>query len=133
MHAPGQVFPPRSAASRPPVLLQTLQAQLLQAKSAASRLAGAGPSQPRDASLAANLDLDVHRQVFQAFIDGFSEAYAPLLRQVKGVLEAGIQQGLADALENGELRTQLLEAQRQQATADAATRAAVLDGARASA
>lgn len=58
-----QVFPPRAAASRPPVLLQTLEAELLEASNSAARLASAGPHQQRDPKLAANLALDAHRQV----------------------------------------------------------------------
>lgn len=58
-----QVFPPRAAGSRPPVLLQTLEAQLLEAANLASRAASAGPHQQRDPQLAANLSLDAHRQV----------------------------------------------------------------------
>jgi hypothetical protein len=168
-----QVFPPRSPGSRPPVLLSTLEAQLLQAKGAASRMACAGqqPGSKRDPGLAANLHLDVHRQVcrtrvclcacacmclmtavqllathvgrccprvslaslnttqaLQTFIDGFSEAYAPLLSRVKAVLDSEIQQGLCDALHNGELRQQLLADARQQAAAKAAVRARVLEG-----
>lgn len=71
---PVQVFPPRAAGSRPPVLLQTLEAQLLDASSTAVRLATAAPhgsQQQHVAPLcqreakqrAANLELDVHRQV----------------------------------------------------------------------
>lgn len=58
-----QVFPPRAASSRPPVLLQTLESKLLEAKNAAGRLASAGPHQQRDPQLADNLLLDSHRQV----------------------------------------------------------------------
>lgn len=57
-----QVFPPRAAGSRPPVLLQTLEAQLLEATNAAARSASAGPHQQRDPNIAANLSLDAHRQ-----------------------------------------------------------------------
>lgn len=58
-----QVFPPRAAGSRPPVLLQTLEAQLLEATNTAARAASAGPHQQRDPQLAANLSLDCHRRV----------------------------------------------------------------------
>jgi hypothetical protein len=58
-----QVFPPRAAGSRPPLLLQTLEAELLEASNSASRLASAGPHQQRDPKQAANLALDAHRQV----------------------------------------------------------------------
>lgn len=63
LHSCLQVFPPRAPGSRPPVLLQTLETELLEASNAASRLASAGPHQQRDPKLAANLSLDVHRQV----------------------------------------------------------------------
>jgi hypothetical protein len=44
------------------VLLQTLEAQLLEATNAATRAASAGPHQQRDTNIAANLSLDAHRQ-----------------------------------------------------------------------
>lgn len=67
-------------------------------------------------------------QVFQAFIEGFGEAYAPLLQQIKQSFDAAIEQGLADALQNSQLRLQLMEAHRQQAAAEAAVRADIIDG-----
>lgn len=81
VHACVQVFPPRAAGSRPPVLLQTLEAQLLDASSAAVRLATAAPqggAQKHVAPLcqreakqrAANLELDVHRQVQRSWAVG---------------------------------------------------------------
>eukprot|EP00878_Enallax_costatus_P040747 GHUV01047109.1.p1 GENE.GHUV01047109.1~~GHUV01047109.1.p1 ORF type:complete len:231 (+),score=59.13 GHUV01047109.1:394-1086(+) len=122
-----QVFPPRAAGSRPPVLLQTLEAQLLEATNTASRAASAGPHQIRDPQLAANLALDCHRKVFQSFIDGFG-VYGPLLSQIKRVFNRAIEDGLKDGLENSELRQQLLEVRREQAAAEAAGRAEVIDG-----
>eukprot|EP00878_Enallax_costatus_P043485 GHUV01051482.1.p1 GENE.GHUV01051482.1~~GHUV01051482.1.p1 ORF type:complete len:253 (+),score=76.86 GHUV01051482.1:179-937(+) len=122
-----EVFPPRAAGSRPPVLLQTLEAQLLEATNTASRAASAGPHQIRDPQLAANLALDCHRKVFQSFIDGFG-VYGPLLSQIKRVFNRAIEDGLKDGLENSELRQQLLEVRREQAAAEAAGRAEVIDG-----
>lgn len=66
-------------------------------------------------------------QVFQSFIDGFG-AYGPLLSRIKQVFDQAIEDGLKDALENSKLRQQLLEARREQAAAEAAGRAEVIDG-----
>lgn len=66
-------------------------------------------------------------QVFQSFIDGFG-VYGPLLTQVKRVFDQAIQDGLNDALDNSKLRQQLLDARREQAAAEAAARAEVIDG-----
>lgn len=123
-----QVFPPRAAGSRPPVLLQTLETQLLEAANSASRQASAGPHQQRDPKLAANLSLDVHRQVFQTFISGFGEAYQPLLTEIQEAFDAAVQQGLQDALENSTLRQQLLGAGREQKAAESAVTADIISG-----
>ncbi|KAF8070888.1 hypothetical protein HT031_000969 [Scenedesmus sp. PABB004] len=119
-----EVFPPRAAGSRPPALLQTLEARLLEATNAAARAAGAGPHQRRDPALAANLALDV----LAAFIDGFSAAYAPLLRDVQAAFDGAIAQGLRDALDASALRAKLLAARAAQAAAARAARAEVIDG-----
>eukprot|EP00878_Enallax_costatus_P046757 GHUV01057037.1.p1 GENE.GHUV01057037.1~~GHUV01057037.1.p1 ORF type:complete len:254 (+),score=58.81 GHUV01057037.1:615-1376(+) len=66
-------------------------------------------------------------QVFQSFIDGFG-VYGPLLSQIKRVFNRAIEDGLKDGLENSELRQQLLEVRREQAAAEAAGRAEVIDG-----
>lgn len=123
-----EVFPPRASGSRQPVLLQTLETQLLEASNAASRLASAGPHQQRDPKLAANLSLDVHRQVFQTFADGFGEAYKPLLTEIQQAFDASIQQGLQDSQENTTLRQQLLQAASEQAAAEDAATAEVISG-----
>ncbi|WIA11474.1 hypothetical protein OEZ85_011588 [Tetradesmus obliquus] len=122
-----EVFPPRAAGSRPPVLLQTLEAQLLEATNAAARSASAGPHQQRDPNIAANLSLDAHRQVFQTFIDGFG-VYGPLLSQVKQGFDQAIEAGLKDALDNSNLRLQLLTARQEQASATSAAKAEIIDG-----
>eukprot|EP00775_Hariotina_reticulata_P013194 gene13194-13325_t len=121
-----EVFPPRSPSSRPPVLLQTLEANLLEATNAAARLASAGPHQQRDPNLAANLSLHVHRQVLQSFIEGFG-VYGPLLSRIKQTFDSAIEAGLQDALSNCELRQQLLEARHGQAAAVKAVQADVLN------
>ncbi len=65
-------------------------------------------------------------QVFQTFIDGFG-VYGPLLTDVKHAFDEAIKEGLRDALANSSLREQLLEAKQQQAAAEAAARAEVID------
>lgn len=67
-------------------------------------------------------------QVFQTLIDGFGEAYQPLLTEIQQAFDASIQQGLQDALENCTLRQQLLAAGRQQAAAEDAVKAEVIAG-----
>jgi hypothetical protein len=66
-------------------------------------------------------------QVFQTFIDGFG-VYGPLLSQVKQGFDQAIEAGLRDALDNSNLRLQLLAARQEQATATAAARAEIIDG-----
>ncbi|KAF6264922.1 hypothetical protein COO60DRAFT_1183077 [Scenedesmus sp. NREL 46B-D3] len=122
-----QVFPPRAAGSRSPVLLQTLEAQLSEATNAATRAASAGLHQRRDPNVAANLALDAHRQVFQTFIDGFG-VYGALLSQVKQGFDHALEAGLQDALINSNLRLQLLAARQEQASATSAARAEIIDG-----
>eukprot|EP00879_Flechtneria_rotunda_P021644 GHRR01022813.1.p1 GENE.GHRR01022813.1~~GHRR01022813.1.p1 ORF type:complete len:250 (+),score=92.40 GHRR01022813.1:88-750(+) len=122
-----EVFPPRAFGSRPPVLLQTLETQLLEAANAANRAATAVPQKHHDSQLATNLTLDVHRQVFQTFIEGFGP-YGPLLQQIKQVFDQAIGTGLQDALTNNDLRQKLLHAVHAQAAAVAAARAEVIGG-----
>lgn len=55
-----QVFP---KGQRPPLLLQTLESELLERINAACRSASTGPQQARDPLIAANLMLDANRQV----------------------------------------------------------------------
>jgi hydrogenase maturation factor len=66
--------------------------------------------------------------VFKTFADGFGEAYKPLLTEIQQAFDASIQQGLQDAVENGILRQQLLEAGHQQAVAEDAVTAEVISG-----
>jgi hypothetical protein len=65
--------------------------------------------------------------VFQTFIDGFG-VYGPLLSQVKQGFDQAIEAGLRDALDNSNLRLQLLAARQEQASATAAARAEIIDG-----
>jgi hypothetical protein len=67
-------------------------------------------------------------QVFKAFIQGFGEAYQPLLTEIQQAFDTSIQQGLHDALENSVLRQQLLAAGREQAAAEAQVTAEVIQG-----
>ncbi|KIY99897.1 hypothetical protein MNEG_8064 [Monoraphidium neglectum] len=62
MDAAGQIetFPPRASNARQPLLLQSLEALLLDEVGAAVRLAGAGPHRTRDPQGAANLALQAH-------------------------------------------------------------------------
>lgn len=66
--------------------------------------------------------------MFKTFTDGFGEAYKPLLTEIQQAFDASIKQGLQDAIENGTLRQQLLEAGRQQAAAEDAVTAEVISG-----
>jgi hypothetical protein len=65
--------------------------------------------------------------VFQTFIDGFG-VYGPLLSQVKQGFDQAIEAGLRDALDNSNLRLQLLAVRQEQAAATAAARAEIIDG-----
>lgn len=66
-------------------------------------------------------------QVFQTFIDGFG-VYGPLLSQVKQWFDQAIEAGLKDALDNSNLRLQLLTARQEQASATSAAKAEIIDG-----
>jgi len=61
-----ETFPPRASACWQPVLLQALEAQLVDEQANAVRIAGGGGSNPlrvRDPALAANLTLQAHSRV----------------------------------------------------------------------
>jgi hypothetical protein len=65
--------------------------------------------------------------VFQSFIDGFGEAYHPLLGEIKASFDAAIAAGLRYALDNSEAQLQLLAAERETRRQVAAVRAEVLE------
>lgn len=54
----------------------------------------------------ANLILDAHRQVFEAFIHSFT-TYRPLLLGIKGAYEEALQDALASQAENIHMKAQL--------------------------
>jgi hypothetical protein len=76
------VFP--KVTSRPPKLLQELQALVLNKQRTADKVVWPGLQLPkeRDGALAANLQLDVQRQVLAAFAQGFS-AYTGLVTRIQ--------------------------------------------------
>ncbi|KAL3139979.1 hypothetical protein ABBQ38_004266 [Trebouxia sp. C0009 RCD-2024] len=110
-----EVYPKNNV--RRPKLLEQLQDMLAHSMCAAEMAVDANlvPGQ-RNPDAAACLTLDVYRQVFDAFIDGFA-AYRPLLTQVKDSYDAALKQGLQCALENMDLRAELAAAADVQANA----------------
>eukprot|EP00877_Chromochloris_zofingiensis_P008428 jgi/Chrzof1/3839/Cz13g10200.t1 len=119
-----QVFP---KGQRPPLLLQTLESELLERINAACRSASTGPQQARDPLIAANLMLDANRQVFHTFVENFG-AYTPLLRQIKAELDRAIDEGVKCACHNTVLRQQLLDSKRAERQAVKKARAHIIDG-----
>lgn len=70
----------------------------------------------------------LYAQVFASFIEGFGSAYEPLLRKVQRVLDEAITDGLRNALDNVQLRSQLLGARRATTSAVGKARVEVLAG-----
>ncbi|PNW73083.1 hypothetical protein CHLRE_14g618300v5 [Chlamydomonas reinhardtii] len=115
-----EVFP--RVASRPPKLLQELEAILvdrLRANDKAASMTVLGSARERDPKLSANLSLDGHRQVMSAFIAGFS-TYAPLLSRIQAEFDRALNEGVRSAQENVEMRYQMAsnELARERATAE---------------
>jgi len=135
METPGflEVYP-RSGDKRP-VLYSKLEAMLTEKIRTAERLVAPGPGQRQAASLksmgAANLRLDAHRQVFEAFIQAFA-TYRPLLRRIKDEYETVLDDGLRASHENVIMRAELAVAEQrkhravEEARAEAAASAASL-------
>ena len=64
-------------------------------------------AQPGRSSLAtANLVLDAHRQVFEAFIHSFT-TYRPLLLKIRGAYEEALQDALNSQADNIHMKAQL--------------------------
>merc|ERR1719284_1937139 len=80
---------------------------------------------------AANLRLDAHRQVFEAFIQAFT-TYRPLLRRIKDEYEQVLDDGLRASHENIVMRAELAVSEQrkhravEEARAEAAASAAAL-------
>ncbi|KXZ51671.1 hypothetical protein GPECTOR_11g123 [Gonium pectorale] len=121
-----EVFP--RVASRPPKLLQELEAILVDRLRANDKAASVGPlgsARERDPKLAANLSLDAHRQasagsgVLAAFVAGFS-TYAPLLSRIQAEFDRALNEGVRSAQENVEMRYAMAknELERERATAE---------------
>ncbi|DBB06467.1 TPA: hypothetical protein ACH3X1_012023 [Trebouxia sp. C0004] len=110
-----QVYPKNN--NRRPKLLEQLQDMLAHKTCAAEMIVDANlvPGQ-RNPDAAVCLKLDVYREIFEAFIDGFA-AYRSLLTQVKDAYDTALQQGLQCALENMDLRSELAAAANVQAQA----------------
>ncbi|KAA6423704.1 MAG: hypothetical protein FRX49_06275 [Trebouxia sp. A1-2] len=116
-----QVYPKNNI--RRPKLLEQLLDMLAHKMCAAEMIVDANlvPGQ-RNPDAAVCLKLDVYREIFEAFIDGFA-AYRPLLAQVKDAYDTALQQGLQCALENMDLRSELAAAANVQAQAVSLARA----------
>ncbi|GIL45964.1 hypothetical protein Vafri_3077 [Volvox africanus] len=115
-----EVFP--RVASRPPKLLQELEAILVDRLRANDKAASVGPlgcARDRDPKLSANLSLDGHRQVLAAFVTGFS-TYAPLLSRIQAEFDRALNEGVRSAQENVEMRYAMArnELAREKATAE---------------
>ncbi|GLC41141.1 hypothetical protein PLESTB_001795700 [Pleodorina starrii] len=115
-----EVFP--RVASRPPKLLQELEAILVDRLRANDKAASVGPlgcARDRDPKLSANLSLDGHRQVLAAFVSGFS-TYAPLLSRIQAEFDRALNEGVHSAQENVEMRYAMArnELAREKATAE---------------
>ncbi|GFR42639.1 hypothetical protein Agub_g3575 [Astrephomene gubernaculifera] len=115
-----EVFP--RVASRPPKLLQELEAILvdrLRANDKAASVMPLGSARDRDPKLSANLSLDGHRQVLAAFVSGFS-TYAPLLSRIQAEFDRALNEGVRSAQENVEMRYDMArnEMARERATAE---------------
>ncbi|KAI8463941.1 MAG: hypothetical protein J3K34DRAFT_493647 [Monoraphidium minutum] len=121
-----ETLPPRASAARQPVLLQSLEALLLDELGGGERAAACGRGRRRDPLIAQNLSLHAHSKVLAAFIRGFSPAHRPLLAAVHAAYDAAVRRGVACALENGALRRQLLGSRRARREAAQAERARVV-------
>ena len=70
------------------------------------RLQAAYGQQDRSSLTTANLVLDAHRQVFEAFIHSFT-TYRPLLLKVRAAYEEALQDGLTSQADNIHMKAQL--------------------------
>lgn len=128
---------PRTGDKRP-ILLSKLEAMLTEKVRAAERMvmsthpAGDKRGTGAQRSLgAANLRLDAHRQVFEAFIQAFT-TYRPLLRRIKDEYEEVLDDAIRSSHENIVMRAELAVAEQrkhravEEARAEAAANAASL-------
>lgn len=70
------------------------------------RLQAAYDQQDRSSLASANLVLDAHRQVFEAFIHSFT-TYRPLLLKVRAAFEEALQDALSSQADNIHMKAQL--------------------------
>ncbi|KAL6757901.1 hypothetical protein V8C86DRAFT_2612865 [Haematococcus lacustris] len=101
-----EVFP--RVASRPPRLLQELDSMLVERLRLADKAACTSTVLPkeRDPLMAANLALEAHRQVFSAFVQGFT-TYTGLLSRIQAEFEFTLAEGVRAAAENVEIRKRM--------------------------
>ena len=123
-----QVYP--RAGSKQPRLLTNLE-QMLSEKLRANERMVSGPSHGKGSKSAANLRLDAHRQVFEAFVQAFA-TYKPLLSRIKNEYDAILDDSLRSAHENVVMRAELAIAEQrknravEEARAETAARATAL-------
>jgi hypothetical protein len=103
-----EVFP--RVSSRPPKLLQDLDAILVDRLRHNDRMASMATllTKDRDPGLSINLSLDAHRQALTMFIESFS-TYTGLLSKIQAEFEAALDQGLHCTMENVEMRLRIYE------------------------
>uniref|UniRef100_A0A7S3QTX1 Uncharacterized protein n=1 Tax=Dunaliella tertiolecta TaxID=3047 RepID=A0A7S3QTX1_DUNTE len=125
-----EVFP--RVPSRPPRLLQELEALLVDRLRINDRLASTSMllTKDRDPGMAANLSLDGHRQVFTAFIQSFA-AYSSLLGRIQTALEQTLKDGMHCAIENIHLRERMGEEAHKRKVATARVRTQIMTSERA--
>eukprot|EP00199_Chlamydomonas_sp_CCMP681_P006925 CAMPEP_0119109468 /NCGR_PEP_ID=MMETSP1180-20130426/17926_1 /TAXON_ID=3052 ORGANISM="Chlamydomonas cf sp, Strain CCMP681" /NCGR_SAMPLE_ID=MMETSP1180 /ASSEMBLY_ACC=CAM_ASM_000741 /LENGTH=283 /DNA_ID=CAMNT_0007095225 /DNA_START=54 /DNA_END=905 /DNA_ORIENTATION=- len=118
-----EVFP----RGRPPRLLQELESMLLDRLRSADKAAWPTQLLPkdRDSVLAANLALEVHRQVFATFAQSFS-TYTPILLRIQAEFELALAEGVRCAWENVEVRQRLAEEAVRQETTKQEIRAKIM-------
>ncbi|KAG1672237.1 hypothetical protein FOA52_002938 [Chlamydomonas sp. UWO 241] len=122
-----EVFP--KVASRPPRLLQDLEASLIDRLRANDKAVSTAPlvTKDRDPGMAANLSLDAHRAVFASFTQGFT-TYTRLLSAVQADFDTALDQGLACASENVAMRLQINEQQGRRLRAQSELRSKIMAG-----
>ncbi|KAA6419058.1 MAG: hypothetical protein FRX49_11021 [Trebouxia sp. A1-2] len=99
-----------------PILLMNLQAFLAEKLQMADRLQAAYGQQDRSSLTTANLVLDAHRQVFEAFIHSFT-TYRPLLLKVRAAYEEALQDALTSQADNIHMKAQLAVLHQRKANA----------------
>eukprot|EP00891_Asterochloris_glomerata_P002529 jgi/Astpho2/2529/Aster-x0541 len=99
---------PRNSTNAPRLLTQLNELLASKQREAEKAACSLGPSQ-RCQAAAANLQLEVHRQLFDAFIAGFA-SYSPLLLQIKDAYEERLDASLQCGQDNMHLRAELAAA-----------------------